>query len=124
MAVAIGVAIIARKARRWDAARRAGVPALRAGVSAAARRRRRPDAGGRSTRSPPRLPGCWLLLYGAAVAAGGAFSVRVVPVMGLALWPRRRGVRVAGGVGPVFMAAGFGALHIGFGIVIARGYGG
>ena len=30
-----------------------------------------------------RLPGCWLLLYGTAVAAGGALSVPIVPIMGL-----------------------------------------
>ena len=31
-----------------------------------------------------RLPGCWLLLYGTALAAGGALSVRIVALMGAA----------------------------------------
>jgi hypothetical protein len=72
-----------------------------------------------------RLPGCWLLCYGAAVTSGGAFSVRPVPFMG--------GAFIALGAlafaapadwGHFFLAAGFGVLHIGFGIVIARNYGG
>ena len=71
------------------------------------------------------LPALWLLCYGAALAAAGAFSVPVVPTMGasyLAL-----GVICA--IAPRswsegFLLAGFGGLHIFFGALIARRYGG
>ena len=72
-----------------------------------------------------RLPGCWLLLYGTALVAGGALSVRIVPVMGLAFMALGAAAFVApAGWGNAFMAAGFGGLHIVFGLVIARRYGG
>jgi hypothetical protein len=72
-----------------------------------------------------RLPGCWLLCYGAAVSSAGAFSVRPVPFMGAAFMVLGALAFIAPSQwGHLFLAAGFGALHIGFGLLIARNYGG
>ncbi len=74
---------------------------------------------------PETIPGMWLLLYGTAVVAGGAFSVKIVPVMGICF--------MLAGTLALFtptswndwiMAAAFGGLHIGFGVPIARRHGG
>ncbi len=71
------------------------------------------------------LPGLWLLLYGCGVVAAGAHSVPPVPLMG-------GGAMLVGVValaapvawGDPLMAIGFGGLHLVFGAVIARRYGG
>src|SRR5687768_3827085 len=67
----------------------------------------------------------WLLLYGAGVLAGGMFSVPVVRAVGVCF--------MAAGIaavltppewGNVWLAIGFGGLHVGFGAYIARKHGG
>jgi len=71
------------------------------------------------------IPGVWLLLYGTGVVTAGAFSIRIVPLMGLCFI-------VLGAValfcpwswGNAFLAVGFGGFHILFGALIARRYGG
>jgi len=71
------------------------------------------------------IPGAWLLLYGAGIASGGAFAVRVVPMMGISFLALGSVAAFAPAAwGDSLLAVGFGGLHILFGWMIARHFGG
>jgi hypothetical protein len=71
------------------------------------------------------LPAMWLLLYGAGITSGGAFSVRVVPMMGMSFLALGSLATLAPvSLADPLLALGFGGFHLAFGWVIARRYGG
>jgi hypothetical protein len=134
LAVAIGIIAMWRKASKaglpmWSAPARkfvfSFVPPLIAGAALTVVLWRA-DA-------VPAIPGVWLMLYGTGVVTGGAFSVPIVPVMGLCFlaegvmaiftpqaWPFARSMPW----NDFWLGAGFGGLHVLFGTIIARRYGG
>jgi hypothetical protein len=126
LAVSIGVAAMARKARRSGSELFSG-PARRFLLTLTPPL----GAGAVLTLALERegfvtlLPGVWLLLYGTAVVTGGAMSVRTVLVMGaLLMLLGCAALSSPSSWGTAYMAAGFGVLHVVFGFVIARRHGG
>ena len=71
------------------------------------------------------MPPAWLLLYGAGVVTGGAFSVAPTRVLGLSVMAMGTAALLTPpSWGNVWLGLGFGALQVAFGIYIARRHGG
>ena len=125
-AAAIGLIAMTRKARRAGVAL-SGANARRFAAALAA-----PCVAGAAltyalwtTRAYSVMPPAWLLLYGAGVLTGGAYSVAPVRVMGaLFMLFGLVSVVTPPAWGNVWLGAGFGVLHIGSGLYIARHHGG
>ena len=71
------------------------------------------------------IPGLWLLMYGTACVTGGAFSIRLIPLMGICfMLVGIVALFVPLALGNWLLATGFGGLQLGFGFVIGRWHGG
>ena len=71
------------------------------------------------------MPTVWLTLYGTAVVTGGAYSVKIVPIVGwIFIALGLISVFVDTRYGNLLMALGFGVIQVVFGLVVARKFGG
>ena len=71
------------------------------------------------------IPGVWLFLYGSGVISGGTYSVRPVPIMGVCFMALGLVAMLAPETwSNGLLTLGFGGLHIVFGTIIARRFGG
>lgn len=71
------------------------------------------------------IPGTWLLLYGTASVTGGAFSIRVVPIMGLCFMLLGLvALFLPLTLGNWALGIGFGGLQMTFGFILVKKYGG
>jgi hypothetical protein len=71
------------------------------------------------------MPSMWLLLYGAGVITGGAFSIAPMRVLGMLFMALGLTALFTPPTwGNVWLGLGFGAMQIGFGWQIARAHGG
>ncbi len=126
LAMALGVFAMARKAQA------AGIPLFSAPARKFALGFSPPLAAGAVLTAalyrggmPDAIAGTWLVSYGAAVVTGGAFSTQVVPAMGACFMALGAAALFAPPLwGNWFLMAGFGGLHIIFGVLIARRHGG
>jgi hypothetical protein len=126
VAAVVGLAAMARKARAAGmtltgaTARRFALGMAAPFVAGAAITYALWTAGSYAVMAP-----AWLLLYGAGVLTGGMFSVPVVRVIGVCFMVAGMAAIVTPAAwGNWWLAAGFGGLHVGFGIHIARHHGG
>jgi hypothetical protein len=126
IATGIGIVAMRRKARTsgvplWSGVGRRFAQALLPAFVAAAALTVAAVVDGREDR----LPGTWLLLYGAGVLAGASASIRVLIAMGLSFMALGLAALVLPvQFGTLCLGAGFGGIQIIFGIVIARKHGG
>src|SRR5258708_7064767 len=71
------------------------------------------------------MPAVWLLCYGTAFVSSGAFSIPTIPLMGVGFMLLGAAAIAAPlPVANALLGVGFGGLHIVFGFVIPRRYGG
>jgi hypothetical protein len=70
------------------------------------------------------LPGVWAVCYGAGILSGGAFSIPLLPAMGLCFLTSGAVALFAPALGNLLMAISFGGFHILFGLWVAKYHGG